>query len=85
MIAGRLPAIDVLASRSALLDGDVLPAADRQAARRARDLLAQAARVRDYLTQPLRVAEPATGVAGQAIPAGEAVAGLWQALGTASS
>jgi RNA polymerase sigma-70 factor, ECF subfamily len=84
MIAGRLPAIDVLASRSALLDSDALPAADIQAAHRACDLLDRATRLRDYLTQPLRVTEPATGIPGQAIPAAEAVAGLAQVLGTAS-
>jgi F0F1-type ATP synthase beta subunit len=82
MIAGRLPAVDVLASRSALLDGDVLPAADRAAAREARGLLVRAARLRDYLTQPLHIAEPATGVPGQAVPAGDALAGLAWLLGT---
>jgi hypothetical protein len=80
MIVGRLPAIDVLASWFALLDGDILPAADRAAARQARDLLARAARLRDYLTQPLRIAEPATGVPGQAVPARDAVAGLTRLL-----
>ena len=81
MVAGRLPAVDVLASRSALLDSDALPAGDRAAARRAREVLTRAARVRDYLTQPLRIAEPATGVPGQAVPADEAVAGLARLLG----
>jgi RNA polymerase sigma-70 factor, ECF subfamily len=81
MIVGRFPALDILASHSALLDGDAVPAADRAAARQARELLASAAEVRDYLAQPLRITEPATGIPGQAVPADEAVAGLTRILG----
>jgi RNA polymerase sigma-70 factor (ECF subfamily) len=80
MVTGRLPAVDVLASRSALLDSEALRREDRLAGHQARDLLARAAEIHRYLVQPFHIAEPATGVPGLAIPADEAIAGLVQLL-----
>ena len=80
MVAAQLPAVDVLASHSALLDSDALPAEERNAAHEARILLAQAARIRAYLTQPLQVTEATTGVPGQSIPPQESFKGLGQLL-----
>ncbi|WP_432941022.1 sigma-70 family RNA polymerase sigma factor [Kribbella sp. CA-253562] len=80
MIAGQLPAVDVLASHSTLLDGPALSPEDRAAAQEARTLLARAASIRAYLTQPLQVTQPATGIPGEAVPAEEALAGLGRLL-----
>jgi RNA polymerase sigma factor (sigma-70 family) len=80
MVAGQLPAVDVLASRSALLDGDALPLDERAAAHEARTLLARAAELRDFLTQPLQVTEPSTGIPGEAVATQESVAGLRRLL-----
>lgn len=80
MVVGQLPAVDVLASRSALLDGDALPFEERTAAHEARALLARAARIRDYLTQPLQVTEAATGTPGEAVPPQESIKGLGRLL-----
>jgi RNA polymerase sigma factor (sigma-70 family) len=80
MVVGQLPAVDVLASCSALLDGSALPLEERTAAHEARALLARAARIRDYLTQPLQVTEAATGTPGQAVPPHEAITGLERLL-----
>jgi hypothetical protein len=80
MVTGRLPAVDVLASRSALLDGEGLGDEDRMAAGQARDVLARAAEIQRYLVQPFHMAEPVTGVPGLSVPADEAVAGLARLL-----
>jgi F0F1-type ATP synthase beta subunit len=80
MLVEQLPAVDVLASRSALLDGSALPLEERTAAHEARALLARAARIRDYLTQPLQVTEAATGTPGQAVPPHETITGLERLL-----
>jgi RNA polymerase sigma-70 factor, ECF subfamily len=80
MVVGQLPAVDVLASRSALLDGDALPLEERTAAHEARALLARAARIRDYLTQPLQVTEAAAGTPGEAVPPQESITGLGRLL-----
>ena len=79
-IAGQLPAVDVLASRSALLDSDSLSPDDRTAARETRDLLARAAQIRDYLNQPLQVTGEATGTPGRTVPPQEAITGLSRLL-----
>ncbi|TCN33572.1 RNA polymerase sigma factor (sigma-70 family) [Kribbella orskensis] len=80
MVVGQLPAVDVLASRSALLDGDALPLEERTTAHEARALLARAARIRDFLTQPLEVTEAASGTPGEAVPPQESITGLARLL-----
>jgi hypothetical protein len=80
MVAGQLPAVDILASRSTLLDGNTLPAEERAAANEAREALARAVRIREYLAQPLQVTEEATGTPGRAVPPRESITGLTQLL-----
>lgn len=78
-LAGRFPAIDFPACRSAVLD--LTDERTRAVARACHDVLTSAARVRDYLTQPLWMAEPAAGTPGQRIDPNDATTGLAQALG----
>ena len=82
MVVGQLPAVDILASHSALLDSDAVPLDARVAAHEARALLSRAAQLRDYLTQPLRVTESTTGLPGEAVPPQDALTGLEQLLGS---
>jgi len=67
MSAGILPAVDILASRSSLIDdGELGPDAIRTATA-ARSVLGAASRLEHFLAQPLYVAEAYTGTPGQTI------------------
>lgn len=60
LVTGQLPPVDVLASRSNLLDSPSLPSEARTTAHQARALLARATQLRAYLTQPLLDSQPPT-------------------------
>lgn len=75
-VAGLTPPVDVLASSSTV----VLDDADRQAAQKARQVLASAAAVRDYLNQPLWMLEDISRVPGAKVSA--ASAGLTTVVNT---
>lgn len=68
-VNGLHPAIDVTASRSALVDDDRLDAVTVGAARAAQAALTKSAAIRDFLVQPLIVGEPHTGIPGEQVPA----------------
>ena len=72
MSAGILPAVDILASRSSLIDdGELGPDAARTATA-VRSVLATAARLDHVLAQPLHVAEAYTGTPGETTNAAQA-------------
>lgn len=75
-VAGLTPPVDILASSSTVVLND----ADRQAAEKARQVLASAAAVRDYLNQPLWMLEDISGVPGIKVSA--ASAGLTAVVNT---
>jgi RNA polymerase sigma-70 factor (ECF subfamily) len=66
-VAGITPAIDLLASRSSLVDDGALEPHALEAARRTVALLRDAASLNRYLNQPLWMAEPFTGVPGETV------------------
>lgn len=68
LVAGLTPPVDILASSSTV----VLDDADRQAAQKARQVLASAAAVRDYLNQPLWMLQDVSGVPGAKVSAASA-------------
>ncbi|MBO0691578.1 MAG: sigma-70 family RNA polymerase sigma factor, partial [Acidimicrobiaceae bacterium] len=72
MSLGILPAVDVLASRSALIEHGELGADAIRTATAARTVLAAASRLDRLLAQPLHVAEAYTGTPGQTITATQA-------------
>lgn len=75
-LQGHYPAIDVLRSRSALIDDELLDPVTVGAARRARETLTLAADVRAFLAQPLNVGAPFTGVPGEHFEARDATEAL---------
>ena len=75
-IEGLHPAIDVVRSRSTLIDRGVLDGVTTGAAKAARDALTRAASVRTFLAQPLLVSAAYTGVPGEHVPAHRATEGL---------
>jgi F0F1-type ATP synthase beta subunit len=75
-VAGRLPAVDVLASSSSLIERGLLPKSTIDAARTARRVLEQSAQIQHYLTQPFWVAEEHTGQPGVFVDPSRAVAEL---------
>jgi len=82
MSLGILPAVDVLASRSSLIDhGELEPDAIRTATE-ARSVLAAASRLDRFLAQPLHVAEAYTGNPGQTISTTQARSELQAILAT---
>ncbi|HEX3813767.1 MAG TPA: sigma-70 family RNA polymerase sigma factor [Mycobacteriales bacterium] len=82
LAAHRYPAIDLRASRSAVLEH--ADAAHREVAAGCRRVLAEAAAVRAYLEQPFWMAEEHTGVPGESFTPREAVEGLAQQVGARS-
>lgn len=72
-VEGLHPAIDVVASRSELIDAEALDAVSVGTARVAREVLRQGEEVRSFLAQPLIVAQPFTGVPGEDVPARTAI------------
>lgn len=75
-VSGLHPAIDITASRSALVDDERLDAVTIGAARAARAALTKAASIRAFLAQALIVGEPHTGVPGEQVPARTATESL---------
>lgn len=75
-VNGLHPAIDVTASRSALIEDERLDAVTVGAARAAHATLAKAAAIREFLAQPLIVGEPYTGIRGEQVPARRATEAL---------
>jgi hypothetical protein len=79
LAAGRHPAIDVLASGSAVLEQAA--ARHRRVAADCRRVLTEAAAVRAYLTQNFWMAQEHTGEAGEAFTLTQAVSGLAERVG----
>jgi RNA polymerase sigma factor (sigma-70 family) len=79
-IAGRLPAIDVLASTSALIDQEKVPSHILDTARRTRDALERSVAIQAYLNQPLWMTEDHTGRRGLAVEPTDASNGLTAVL-----
>lgn len=71
-VQGKHPAVDVLASRSSLIDHELLDPITVGAARAARDALQRASDVRSFLAQPLKVGEAYTGVRAERVAARDA-------------
>lgn len=71
-VNGLHPAIDVLASRSSLVERELLDPVTVGTAKAGREMLRRAHDVRTFLAQALTVGEPYTGVPGEQVPAREA-------------
>ena len=80
MSAGVLPAVDVLASRSSLVDSGELGPEAAGTATMVRSVLAAASRVDRLLTQALHVAEAYTGTPGQTVDPAKARSELAAAI-----
>jgi hypothetical protein len=83
LVTGLFPPVDILASRSTLLDSEAMNAADRATARQARDLLTQATHLREYLNQPIQVTGPGARMTVPAVPQRTAADELARLLGQA--
>ena len=68
-VQGLYPALDVLASRSSLIEAGALDPVTVGAAHAAREVLQRSVEIRRFLAQPLKASEPFTGVPGEQIPA----------------
>ena len=80
MSAGILPAVDILASRSSLIDDGELGPDAAHTATAVRSVLATASRLDHVLAQPLHVAEAYTGTPGQSTNAAQARSDLKAAM-----
>ncbi len=82
LLRGLTPPVDLVLSRSAVLDGQALPASHRDLARQARELLARAEALRQSLSQPLVVDDTWTGHSAEVVHVGPALRDLQAVLST---